>query len=154
MKNKFSFIDRGFIVFIACCLFSLVLFFIKDVKEVKYLRIHFSNFFSIIFQPKEIFNRLAFSESINDSLMFELKKISKINKDLSQRIRDINNYRNYDRKLDKLIHDHEFIPAKILNTSEFCKSACPKNDTDAPKITNIVENPKQNKINGKKFIFF
>ena len=95
MKNKFSFIDRGFIVFIACCLFSLVLFFVKDVKEVKYLRIHFSNFFSIIFQPKEIFNRLAFSESINDSLMFELKKISKINKDLSQRIRDINNYRNY-----------------------------------------------------------
>ena len=46
------------------------------------------------------------------------------------------------------------IPAKILNTSEFCNSACPKNDADAPKITNTVEKPKQNKINGKKFISF
>ena len=46
------------------------------------------------------------------------------------------------------------IPAKILNTSEFCKSVWPKNDADAPKRTNTVENPKQNKINGKKFIFF
>ena len=46
------------------------------------------------------------------------------------------------------------IPAKILNTSEFCNSACPRNDADAPKITNTVEKPKQNKINGKKLIFF
>ena len=46
------------------------------------------------------------------------------------------------------------IPAKILNNSEFCKSACPKKDADAPKITNTVEKPIQNKINGKKFIFF
>ena len=45
------------------------------------------------------------------------------------------------------------IPAKILNTSEFCNSACPRNDADAPKITNTVEKPKQNKINGKIFIF-
>ena len=45
------------------------------------------------------------------------------------------------------------IPAKILNTSEFCKSVWPKNDADAPKRTNTVENPKQNKINGKKLIF-
>ena len=45
------------------------------------------------------------------------------------------------------------IPAEILNTSEFCSNACPKNDADAPKRTNTVENPKQNKINGKKLIF-
>ena len=46
------------------------------------------------------------------------------------------------------------IPAEILNTSEFCSNACPKKDADAPKRTNTVENPKQNKINGKKLIFF
>jgi hypothetical protein len=46
------------------------------------------------------------------------------------------------------------IPAIILKISEFCKSACPKKDADAPKIINTVEKPKQNKTNGKKFIFF
>ena len=46
------------------------------------------------------------------------------------------------------------IPAKILNISEFCKSACPKKDADAPKITNTVEKPRQNKINGKIFVCF
>ena len=46
------------------------------------------------------------------------------------------------------------IPAEILNTSEFCSNACPKNDADAPKRTNTVENPRQNRINGKKLIFF
>ena len=45
-------------------------------------------------------------------------------------------------------------PAEILKTSEFCNSACPKKDADAPKRTNTVEKPKQNKINGKKLIFF
>ena len=43
------------------------------------------------------------------------------------------------------------IPAKILNTSEFCNSVCPKYDAEAPKIINTVEKPKQNKIKGKKF---
>ena len=46
------------------------------------------------------------------------------------------------------------IPAEILKTSEFCNNACPKKDADAPKRTNTVENPKQNKINGKKIDFF
>ena len=46
------------------------------------------------------------------------------------------------------------MPSKSVNTSEFCKSACPKKEADAPKATNTVENPKQNKIKGKKFIFF
>ena len=43
------------------------------------------------------------------------------------------------------------IPAKILNISEFCNSVCPKYDAEAPKIINTVENPRQNKIKGKKF---
>ena len=46
------------------------------------------------------------------------------------------------------------IPATILKNSEFCKSACPKKDADAPNNTNTVENPKQNKTKGKKFVFF
>jgi hypothetical protein len=46
------------------------------------------------------------------------------------------------------------IPATILKISEFCKSVWPKNDADAPNRTKTVENPKQNKINGKKVISF
>ena len=45
------------------------------------------------------------------------------------------------------------IPAAILKISEFCRSFCPKKDAEAPKIINTVENPAQNKINGKNFIF-
>ena len=41
----------------------------------------------------------------------------------------------------------------ILKTSEFCKNIWPKKDAEAPKIINTVEKPRQNKINGKKFIF-
>ena len=44
------------------------------------------------------------------------------------------------------------IPAIILKISEFCKSVWPKKDADAPRMINTVENPRQNKINGKKFI--
>ena len=43
-------------------------------------------------------------------------------------------------------------PEIILKISEFCKRVCPKNDAEAPKIINTVENPKQNKTNGKKLI--
>ena len=46
------------------------------------------------------------------------------------------------------------IPAIILKISEFCKKDLPMKDADAPKITKTVEKPKQNKINGKKLIFF
>ena len=46
------------------------------------------------------------------------------------------------------------MPATILKISEFCKRTCPINDAEAPKIINTVEKPRQNKINGKKFIFF
>ena len=45
------------------------------------------------------------------------------------------------------------IPAITLKVSEFCKSFCPRNDAEAPKITNTVEKPKQNSINENKFIF-
>ena len=45
------------------------------------------------------------------------------------------------------------IPAIILKVSEFCKSVCPRNDAEAPKITNTVEKPKQNSINENKLIF-
>ena len=46
------------------------------------------------------------------------------------------------------------IPAKILNISEFCKNNFPNKEAEAPKIMKTVEKPKQNKINGKIFIFF
>ncbi len=46
------------------------------------------------------------------------------------------------------------IPAITLNVSEFWRSVWPKIEAEAPKITNTVEKPKQNKINGKKFVFF
>ena len=45
------------------------------------------------------------------------------------------------------------MPAIILKTSEFCKSVFPKKDAEAPKITNTLEKPKQNKIKEKTFIF-
>ncbi len=45
------------------------------------------------------------------------------------------------------------IPAITLKVSEFCKSVCPRNDAEAPKITNTVEKPKQNSINENKLIF-
>ena len=38
------------------------------------------------------------------------------------------------------------IPAIIRRTSEFCKSACPKKDAEAPNNTNTVENPKQKEL--------
>ena len=45
-------------------------------------------------------------------------------------------------------------PANILRISEFCRRAWPKKDAEAPKIIKTVEKPRQNKIKGKKFIFF
>ena len=45
-------------------------------------------------------------------------------------------------------------PATILNVCEFCKRICPKKEAAAPKIIKTKENPKENNINGIKFIFF
>ena len=44
-------------------------------------------------------------------------------------------------------------PAKILKISEFCKRAWPRKDADAPKRTNTVEKPKQNKTKEKILVF-
>ena len=46
------------------------------------------------------------------------------------------------------------MPAKILKSSEFCKNVCPKREAEAPRITNTVEKPKQNKISENIFILF
>ena len=45
------------------------------------------------------------------------------------------------------------IPAIILRISEFCKSAWPKKEAEAPKIVNTLEKPKQNRTRGNKLIF-
>ena len=45
-------------------------------------------------------------------------------------------------------------PAIILKNSEFCKSAFPIKDAEAPNITKTVEKPKQNRIKENRFIFF
>ena len=46
------------------------------------------------------------------------------------------------------------IPAKILSISEFCKSACPRKDAEAPKAIKTLEKPKQNRIKENRFVFF
>tara|TARA_Y100001970_G_scaffold97117_1_gene122248 strand:- start:1645 stop:2433 length:789 start_codon:yes stop_codon:yes gene_type:complete len=117
MRKKFFFINKNVIVFIACCFLSVILFFSKNINEFQYFRIHISNFFSIIFSPKQTFNNLSFIESKNDSLILEIKKISQENLNLKQRIRIINTYRDYDKKLNKLIPNYKFIPAKVINHS-------------------------------------
>ena len=45
------------------------------------------------------------------------------------------------------------IPATILNCWEFWSKNFPSIDAVAPKIINTNENPKENNINGSKFIF-
>ena len=45
------------------------------------------------------------------------------------------------------------IPATILNCWEFWSKNFPSTDAVAPKIINTNENPKENNINGSKFIF-
>ena len=46
------------------------------------------------------------------------------------------------------------IPADNLKISEFCKKTWPKKDAEAPNMTKTVEKPRQNRIKGKKLIFF
>lgn len=113
-KKKFS-INKNIILFIICSFLSVILFFSKNIDEFQYFKVHFSNFFSIIFSPKQAFNNLSFIDSQNDSLILQIKKISEENLNLKQRIRTINTYRDYDKKLNKLIPNHNFIPAKVLN---------------------------------------
>ena len=116
MKKKYS-INKNIIIFIICSFLSVILFFSKNINDFQYFKIHISNFFSIIFSPKQTLNNLTFINSKNDSLILEIKKISQENLNLRQRIRAINTYLNYDKKLNKLIPNHNFIPAKVLNHS-------------------------------------
>ena len=122
MRRKFSVINKGFFIFIICCILSIILFFSKDINEIKNFKIHMSNFFSIIFSPKNSANDFLNLKSKNDSLVNELKNIKKLHSELGHKIKTIDLYHNYDKKLDKLISNYIFIPAKILNHS-FSKSA-------------------------------
>ena len=117
MKKKFFFINKKPLLLLVCSFLSIALFFSKDIKEVQYFRVHFSNFFSFIFSPKQAMNRLSILEKENNQLINQIKKISQENQNLTQRIRMINEHRDYDKKLNKLIPNHKFIPAKVLDHS-------------------------------------
>ena len=117
MKKKNQFISKSVIKFILYSFFLILILFSKNIKEFQYFRVHFSNFFSVIFHPKQTLNNLSFMESQNDSLILELKRISEENLNFKQRIRTINDHRDYDKKLNKLIPSHKFIPAKVINHS-------------------------------------
>ncbi len=117
MKRKKKSIGKSTIMFIVYSFLLIILFFSKNINQFQYFKVHFSNFFSVIFSPKKTFNNLSFIESQNDSLILEIKKISEENLNLKQRIRTINNHRDYDKKLNKLIPNYKFIPAKVLNHS-------------------------------------
>tara|TARA_B100000700_G_scaffold10318_1_gene10564 strand:- start:21 stop:809 length:789 start_codon:yes stop_codon:yes gene_type:complete len=117
MRNKKNIINRSLIVFIICSFFSVIIFFSSDINEFKHFRIHFSKFFSLIFSPKQALNDLSLLQIKNNELINEIKKISQENLNLNQRIRTINTHRDYDKKLNKLIPNHRFIPAKVLSHS-------------------------------------
>ena len=117
MKKKFFFINKNILILLICSFLSIVLFFSKNINELKYSRVHISNFFSIIFKPKQTFNNLSFMEQKNDLLILEIKKISQENLNLRQRIRTINSHKDYDKKLNKIIPNHTFIPAKVISHS-------------------------------------
>ena len=84
---------------------------------MKHFKLHFSNFFSILYKPKDFLNNITYLESENDSLLTQIKIISQENLNLKQRIRTINNHLDYDKKLNKLIHNFSFIPARVINHS-------------------------------------
>ena len=117
MKRKRVIINRDFLVFIICCILSIVLFLSKDIKAVKNIKSHSSNFFSFLFSPKDSAIKFSNIESRNDSLIDKLKKLNEENFKLKEKIITIDKYSNYDKKLNKLISNYEFIPAKILKHS-------------------------------------
>jgi len=117
MIKKKHYINKNIIVLIFCFFLIIVLSFSKNLSEVQYFKIHLSNFFSLIYSPKSLLNNLSYMESKNDSLFVEIKKISEENLNLKQRIRTINTHRDYDKKLNKLIPNYTFLPAKVTNHS-------------------------------------
>ena len=117
MKKKFFLINRKILVLVIFSFLSIILFFSKDIKEIQDFRVHLSNFFSFIFSPKQSINNLSVLERENNHLINQIKKISEENQNLIQRMRTINEHRDYDVKLNKLIPNHKFIPAKVLDHS-------------------------------------
>ena len=122
MKRKRIIVNRDFFIFIICCILSIILFLSKDIKAVKNIKSHTANFFSFLFSPKDSAIKFSNIDSKNNSLINKLKKINEENFQLREKIITIDKYNNYDEKLNKLIPDYEFIPAKILKHS-FSKSA-------------------------------
>ncbi len=104
--------NRDSIVFIICCLISLALFFSKDFNSLKKTKLHFYNFFSIIYSPKEIFSNLSDLRNENDSLVIKLKNTLQENEVLKQRLRDSSDYSQY---VDNPNLSYTLIPAKVLN---------------------------------------
>ena len=117
MKKNFFLINKNIVALLICSFLSITLFFSKDIKELQYFRVHFSNFFSFVFSPKQSLNNLSILEKENNQLINQIKKISQENQNLTQRIRMISEHRDYDKKLNKLIPNHKFIPAKVLDHS-------------------------------------
>jgi len=116
MKKIYN-LYRDFLIFILCCLISILLFLIKDTNNIKKVRFNISNLFSIIYSPKDLFNKLSSLEEENIILMNNLKIISENNKVLEQRLRDTKKYFKYDDKLSKLIPNYNFIPGRIIEHS-------------------------------------
>ena len=117
MVKKKHYINKNFIVFIFCFFLIIILSFSKNLSEIQYFRIHISNFFSLIYSPKSLLNNLSLMEIKNDSLLLEIKKLRQENLNFQQRIRTINTHLDYDKKLNKLIPNYIFLPAKVTNHS-------------------------------------
>ena len=116
MKKIYN-LYKDFLIFILCCLISILLFLIKDTNNIKKVRFNISNLFSIIYSPKDVFNKLSSLEEENINLMNNLKIVSENNKVLEQRLRDTKKYFKYDDKLSKLIPNYNFIPGRIIEHS-------------------------------------
>lgn len=117
MKKRKLKLNKNTILFILSFFVSILLFLSKDITQMKHFKLHFSNFFSILYKPKDFLNNITYLKSENDSLLTQIKIISQENLNLKQRIRTINNHLDYDKKLDKLIHNFSFIPARVINHS-------------------------------------
>lgn len=115
-KRKFIF-NKTTIKLIICLSASIILFMVKEFDEIKYFKLHVSNFFSVLYKPKDFVNNINLLQLENDSLIKHIKVISQQNLNLKQRIRTINDHLDYDKKLDKLIHDYDFTPAKVISHS-------------------------------------
>jgi len=76
MKRKRIIINRDFFIFIICCILSIILFLSKDIKAVKNIKTHTSNFFSFLFSPKDSAIKFSNIESRNNFLINKLKKIN------------------------------------------------------------------------------